>query len=229
MPLPRSNVAHRLAEYPAVVPPDPAALRGAWADLFRARIGPAFGGDVTLEIGCFDAELLAAVAPAHPRRAFVGIDWKAKAVYDGARRLSDLGVSNVALIRARGQDLPRLFAPGELAAVWVFHPDPFDKPGEFDNRLVTPAFLRDVHAALAPDGRFVLKTDHAEYFAWATAKLAAVSPLFDVVHASPDYSTDPAARPAALAHPFGPHATLFERRFAGRGQPIAYAEAVRRG
>ncbi|HSI32151.1 MAG: tRNA (guanosine(46)-N(7))-methyltransferase TrmB [Phycisphaerae bacterium] len=228
MSLPRSNYAHRLAESPELIPADPFALRAGWADYFRARIGPAFGGEVTLEIGCFDAELVAKVAPNHPGRAFVGLDWKAKAIHDGARRLTELGVANVALVRARGQDLPRLFSPGEVGAIWVFHPDPFDGPDELKHRLVTPAFLRDVHAALQPGGRLILKTDHAEYFGWVMAQLAAVGPLFDIVHSSADYAADPIGRAAALAHPFGPHATMFERRFVARGQAIAYLEAVRR-
>lgn len=165
----RSVYADRLRAFPAIAFADEAAFghRGRWADFFRQRIGPGFDGRIVLEVGCSDAALLSSIAARHPATGFVGLDWKCKALHDGAGRVADLGLDNVALLRGRGQDVLRIFADGEVDEVWVFHPDPCDRDVELKNRLIAEPFLLDVHRVLR-DGRSVLslKTDHPGYYQW---------------------------------------------------------------
>jgi tRNA (guanine-N7-)-methyltransferase len=117
------------------------------------------------------------VATKHPKTAFVGLDWKAKAIYDGARRVLELGLRNVALVRGRGQDVVKLFGEGEVDDVWVFHPDPCAGPAELRNRLIAEPFLVDAHAVLRDVGsRLTLKTDHAGYYQWVLALLGLPEP-----------------------------------------------------
>jgi tRNA G46 methylase TrmB len=179
MTLPRSRYADRLHEFAEVALVDEAAARhrGRWGDFFRRRVGAPFGGRVVLEVGCFDAAFLCRVAARHPETAFFGLDWKAKAIYDGARRVLEMGLRNVALARARGQDVAKLFGEGEVDEIWVFHPDPCAGPGELANRLVAEPFLMDAHAVLRDVGsRLTLKTDHAGYYQWVLALLGLAEP-----------------------------------------------------
>ena len=143
------------------------ANRGRWREFFGPRIGPAFDGRVILEVGCFDAGFLAKIAAKHPTTAFVGLDWKCKALYDGARQIAEAGLGNVALLRGRAQDVLKSFAEGEVDEIWVFHPDPCDREVELKNRLIAEPFLSDVHRVLR-DGTsvLVLKTDHVGYYQW---------------------------------------------------------------
>ena len=78
----RSVYADRLLEFRDFVFSDGAesARRGAWRRFFRDRIGDAFDGRLVFEIGCNDASFLATLATKHPSTAFIGIDWKCRAL-----------------------------------------------------------------------------------------------------------------------------------------------------
>ena len=158
----RSAFADRLLEFPDFVFSDGREFlhRGRWREFFAARIGDSSDGRVIFEIGCNDAGLLAAVAAKYPTTAFIGIDWKARALHAAAERVAAAELRNVALLHGRAQDIRRLFADGELDEVWVFHPEPLDNPRELPNRLIAEPFLIDVHHTLRDGGPLVLKTDH---------------------------------------------------------------------
>src|SRR5689334_20200349 len=98
--------------------------RGQWRRHFEQRVREAFNGKVILEVGCADAAFLSDVAAKHPTAAFVGLDWKFKSLLTGAQRIATADLKNVALLRGRAQDLLKIFAPGEVDEIWVFHPEP---------------------------------------------------------------------------------------------------------
>ena len=175
----RSVFADRLLEFRefAFIGDDSFSRCGAWREFFAPRIGAdRFDGRVIFEIGCNDASLLAKVAARHPGTAFVGIDWKYRALHAAAERVAAAGQRNVALLHGRGQDIGRIFGDGELDEVWLFHPDPCDKPHELRNRLLSETFLLDVHRVLCPGGALAFKHDHAGYYQWLLALLGLPEP-----------------------------------------------------
>jgi tRNA G46 methylase TrmB len=254
-PTRRSTFAARLRAMPDGAYAEERAFgqRGRWREVFGDRIGSAFDGRIELEIGCFDAGFLSTIAAKFPRTAFVGLDWKCKAIYEGARRIASLGLKNVLLLHGRAQDLRSMFDDREISEIWVFHPDPFDTESELKNRLMSASFLRDAHALLA-DGRSTLslKTDHAGYYQWtldlfglhpsAAAQQCVQEPrageaspgdeglhqLFDVTARSADYWNDPTALAATAGRAFAGEMTLFEQRFVSRKQPIHYFQITKR-
>jgi tRNA G46 methylase TrmB len=176
---PRSIFAARLAEFPDLVLDDAAAFErhGRWDAFFRRRIGAPFSRRIIFEVGCNDAQFLTRVASKHPDTAFVGVDWKFKAICDAAERVTQLGLRNVSLIRGRAQDVARVFGDGEVDEVWVFHPDPCDKPNELKNRLIAEPFLIDVHRVLRDErSALTLKTDHPGYLQSTLALLGLAEP-----------------------------------------------------
>ena len=179
LPRRRSVFADRLREHASFAFGDEAICtqRGRWAELFRDRIGPAFCGRVIFEIGCADGDLICRLAAKHPTTAFIGLDWKAKSIFDAAERVARLGLRNVVLLRGRGQEIRKIFAPGEIDEVLLFHPDPCDTPAERANRLFDVPFLLDAHAALrGAASTLTLKTDHPGYYTWALALLGRDEP-----------------------------------------------------
>jgi tRNA G46 methylase TrmB len=203
---PRSIYAAKLLEFSDLACAGDAAFdrRRRWHAFFRDRIGPAHTGRLVFEVGCSDADFLSRVAAKHPDTAFVGLDWKCKAIYDAAARVTRLGLPNVALIRGRAQDVLRIFGPGELDEVWVFHPDPCDKPAELRNRLIAEPFLVDVHGVLRDEtSTLTLKTDHPGYYQWTLALLGLPEP--DSFAAARDATADRRrSRTAPLAGDAGP-------------------------
>lgn len=195
---PRSIYAGKLREFPDIARGDAAAFerRGRWGEFFRERIGPAFDGRLIVEIGCADAAFLGSIAAKHPATAFVGLDWKCKALYDAAKRITAMGLRNVSLIRGHGQDVARIFGPREVDEIWVFHPDPCDRPVELKNRLIGEPFLADAHSILRGDeSAIVLKTDHPGYYQWTLALFGRPQPWwFEQVLNDPKAATIPRTR-----------------------------------
>jgi tRNA (guanine-N(7)-)-methyltransferase len=231
MPARRSVFADRLLEFPELVFGDGRAFqrRGRWREHFGARVGASFDGRVIFEIGCNDAGLLAAVAAKHPATAFVGVDWRARALHAAAERVAARGLDNVALLHGRAQDIQKFFADGELDEIWIFHPEPLDNPREIGNRLIAEPFLRDAHAALHAGGLLALKTDHPGYFDVSLELLARLGDRFDVTVTSRDFWIDGTAQSAGVAsRPFAGEITAFESRFIRKRKPIYFALVERR-
>jgi tRNA G46 methylase TrmB len=170
-----------LREFPEIVFDDQTAAnrRGRWREWFAARIGPVFDGRLIFEVGCFNAEYLARIAAKHPQTAFVGLDWKFKAMFEGASRVAEMGLRNVALLRGRGQDIGRILAEGEVDEIWVFHPDPCDRDVELKNRLISESFLKNAHEVLRDENSVLaLKTDHPGYYQWVLALFGLPEPAW---------------------------------------------------
>jgi tRNA (guanine-N7-)-methyltransferase len=226
----RSVFADRLLEFRDFTFSDGAELqrRSAWREFFRSSIGAAFDGRVIFEIGCNDGALLARVGARHPTTAFIGIDWKCRALHTAAERVAGAGLSNVALLHGRAQDITRFFADDELDEIWLFHPDPCDKPNELRNRLFAKPFLIDAHRVLREGASLVLKTDHPEYYHAALEVSRAVADQFNVRAASSDFWNDEDVQQATASRCFASESTFFEMRYRKKRQPIHYIDLTKR-
>ena len=256
----RSIFADRLVAFADFVSDDLAAFerRGQWQAFFRGRIGAAFDGRIIFEIGCADAASLCSMAAKHPTFGFVGLDWKYKQIFTGAQQVAAMKLRNVALLRARAQDLRQIFADGEIDEMLIFHPEPCDRPEEAANRLLTAPFLIDAHHVLRDRGSISLKTDHAGYYQWMLSRLGLSEPdwlapgatrvrtrdlirhedlpptnteilnRFEVAANSRDYWNDPVTIAYTAGRCFAGEVTMFEHRFMKKRQPIFYLEFKKR-
>ena len=140
-----------------VVPEEEASREGFdWAACF-GRTAP-----LLIEIGSGVGETLAAVP--RPELNVLGIEVWRPGVADTLRRLAKAGIDNV---RMCGVDavwlLEHTVAPGSLAELWTFFPDPWHKSRHHKRRLVSPPFAALVASRLAPGGVWRLATDWADY------------------------------------------------------------------
>jgi len=241
--LPRSNYAARLGEFTDFVFTEGQAFAwaGRWREYFASRIGAKFDGRVMLELGCSDGEVLTTLAARHPETAFVGLDWKCRPLHAAGARCAALKLNNLALLRARAQDISRIFAPREIDEIWLFHPDPCDSAVELKNRLIADQFLIDAHQALGSGGILALKTDHRGYYEWTLARRAggaahkidaahasasgdALRPMFKITVNSCNFWNDPEAQSKTASRLFAGQMTPFESRFVRKRLPIYYIE-----
>lgn len=117
----------------------------------------------TLEIGFGNGESLSALAAAHPRRDYLGIEVHRPGVGHLLLQLEALGLDNVRLWCADAMDVLERLPVACLDEVLLFFPDPWPKKRHHKRRLVQPAFVERVARVLAVGGRFHMATDWEDY------------------------------------------------------------------
>lgn len=121
---------------------------------------------IELEIGTGKAGFLLRRAQANPQRNFFGIEWANEFYRYAVDRMQRWGMTNVRLLRADASEFIRLICPrNSLAALHVYHPDPWPKRRHWKRRLFQPRFINAAVECLIPGARWAVQTDHAEYYA----------------------------------------------------------------
>jgi tRNA (guanine-N7-)-methyltransferase len=119
---------------------------------------------LVVEVGSGVGESLVALAASRPSYDVLAFEVWRPGVAGALWRLEAAGVDNVRLISVDAVwSMRHLFAPGSIAELWTFFPDPWPKKRHHKRRLVQPAFAHDAATALTDGGRWRLATDWAEY------------------------------------------------------------------
>ncbi|HZU46482.1 MAG TPA: tRNA (guanosine(46)-N7)-methyltransferase TrmB [Mycobacterium sp.] len=119
---------------------------------------------VVLEIGCGTGTSTLAMAHAEPDVDVIAVDVYRRGLAQLLCAVARAGVDNIRLIRGDAVDvLEHLIAPGSLAGVRVFFPDPWPKARHQKRRLLQPATFALIADRLRRDGVLHVATDHAGY------------------------------------------------------------------
>jgi tRNA (guanine-N7-)-methyltransferase len=168
-----------------------------------------FGRDapLVLEIGSGMGEATAAMAAADPGRDYLAIEVHIAGAASLLSLAAEQGLANVRVARWDAAGLVPHLAPGSLAAVHVFFPDPWPKARHHKRRLIQPAMAALLRSRLSPGGILHCATDWPPY---AEAMLAVLGADPGLVNTAEGYSGRPDHRPL----------TKFERRGIEAGRPI---------
>lgn len=130
------------------------------------RLSDWFGREAPLvvEIGSGVGEATGVLAAARPAYDVLALEvWRPGI----AASLAEVAAAGAANVRFCSVDavwmLEHVVAPGQLAELWTFFPDPWPKTRHHKRRLVDEAFARLVASRLAPGGAWRLATDWADY------------------------------------------------------------------
>jgi tRNA (guanine-N7-)-methyltransferase len=141
-----------LKRLPLAGPLDVAALFGRTAPLI-------------LDLGCGNGHYLLHSAVWRPDHDHIGIDVLPVVIRYATRRGNQRGLSNIRFAVCDAERfLGQYIAPGSVAEIHCYHPQPYYEPGQVHRRLITPRFLAQVHRALVPAGKFYLQTDNPGYW-----------------------------------------------------------------
>jgi tRNA (guanine-N7-)-methyltransferase len=152
-----------------VVPDDAVDRPGfRWSDWF-GREAP-----MVVEIGSGVGEATAALAPARPSYDVLAFEVWRPGVADGLGRVAETGATNVRFCSVDAVwAMEHLLAPGTLAELWTFFPDPWHKKRHHKRRLVTAEFAALAASRLAPGAMWRLATDWPDYAGQVLAVLDA--------------------------------------------------------
>ncbi len=141
--------------------------------------GPEDRDGLIVEIGSGVGEATAALAAQRPSYDVLAIEVWRPGVAATLARLAEAGADNVRLCSVDAVwSLEHLLAPGSVAELWTFFPDPWHKKRHHKRRLVTPSFAALAATRLVPGGTWRLATDWADYAEQMVAVLDA-EPAFE--------------------------------------------------
>jgi tRNA (guanine-N7-)-methyltransferase len=162
----------------------------------------AFGrtAPTVLEIGFGMGVTTAEMAAAQPDQDFVAVEVHPPGVGNLCNLLDEQGLSNVRVISHDAVEvLTQMIAPGTLAGIHIYFPDPWHKARHNKRRLVQPPLVALVASRLRVGGYVHLATDWVPY-AEQMLEVLSAEPL--LANTAADYAPRPVWRPE----------TKFERR-----------------
>ncbi|GAA1346294.1 tRNA (guanosine(46)-N7)-methyltransferase TrmB [Saccharothrix algeriensis] len=170
---------------------------------------------VLLEIGSGMGETTARLVAAAPELNYVAVEVYKPGLAQLLMRAEALGVDNLRVLRGDAVDLlTEHVAPGSLAGVRIFFPDPWPKKKHHKRRLVQPAFVGLLATRLAPGGTLHLATDWENYAEQMLAVCSA-EPLLRNRHAGwaprPDWRPVTKFEQRAVEEDRASHDLVFER------------------
>jgi tRNA (guanine-N7-)-methyltransferase len=187
------------------------AHRGRWREVF-----PTLPQELHVEIGCNAGHVILEWAERNPSNAYIGIDWKFKAIHHGFDKALRRKISNVIFFRGYAERVQFMFGPGEIDALYLYFPDPWAKRLQKKNRFITGESLRMLATLVKKGGVFHIKTDHAEYFDWMEEALKETGDTWEVLELTRDLHAN---HPNPLSLKI-PDITLFEGLFLKDGIKI---------
>ena len=177
----------------------------------REALDPAeaFGrvAPLVLEIGFGMGEATAQIARKLPDMDFLGIEVYPAGVGSLLRRIEEGGLQNIRIVQHDAVEVVRaMLAPGSLAGIHVFFPDPWPKKRHHKRRLLQVEFARLLSSRLRPGGYLHVATDWDEYAEWILEVLGHT----ELENTAARYAPRPPYRPL----------TKFERRGLALGHAV---------
>lgn len=137
-----------------------------WPDQRPLDVASLFGrdGPVVIDIGCGNGRFTLWSALRRPDHLHLAIDILPVVVRYATRRANQRGLSNVRVGVIGGRELLQYhLAPGSIAEIHAYHPQPYYDPKDIHHRLITPEFLANAQVVLQPGGLCYLQTDNPAY------------------------------------------------------------------
>lgn len=186
------------------------SLKGQWREGHFHNDRP-----ITLELACGKGDYAVGLSQRFPDRSFIGVDIKGARIWRGAKTATELGLTNVAFLRARIEMIAQFFGPGEVDEIWITFPDPFLRNSKANRRLTSPMFLELYRKILKKGGTVHLKTDEPALHEYTLSVLAKEKHTSLLYHDDDIYAK-------ALPMPELEIKTFYEKQHLANGKTIKY-------
>ncbi|RMH61005.1 MAG: tRNA (guanosine(46)-N7)-methyltransferase TrmB [Zetaproteobacteria bacterium] len=172
-----------------------------------------------MEIGFGNGDFLVHLAKSHPDWRLIGVEVYLPGVAKAVARLEDAGV----IERVRISQLPAQFVlaeqvePGQLAGIYINHPDPWPKKRHHKRRLIQKDFAALMVSRLREGGFIKLASDKPDLAEW----------MRDILDATPGLVNMAGADGFVPREPERPW-TKFELRGLREGRPSQFLHYIKR-
>lgn len=177
---------------------------------------------VYIEIGMGKGRFLLNMAAGHPDINFVGIE-RYSSVLLRATELFDTEefceLKNVRFICMDAHELQNVFAPGEVARIYLNFSDPWPKARHARRRLTSKEFLSCYEGVLTAGGKVEFKTDNTGLFNFSLQQVKEAGWVLE------EFTYDLHHNEAMNR---GNIMTEYEEKFSEKGNPINKLIAIRR-
>lgn len=143
-----------------------AAAKAGWAEAFGRR------APLWVELGTGKGRFISRMAERHPAVNFIGMEMQRDVLYFAAKKVRDLALPNVRLLRFDIGGIEEIFRPGEVDAFFINFCDPWPKTRHAKRRLTHVSFLARYGKLLRPGGRLCFKTDNRPLFDFSLGQFA---------------------------------------------------------
>jgi tRNA (guanine-N7-)-methyltransferase len=151
------------------------------------------GAPVVLEIGFGMGDATATIAQTLPGTDFLGVEVHTPGVGAMLKHIDERGIGNVRIVQHDAVEvLEHMVAPGSLAGVHIFFPDPWHKKKHNKRRLIQAPFVQKLVTRIAPGGYLHCATDWQPY---AEQMLEVLSAEPALANTAEGYAPKPDYRP----------------------------------
>ena len=191
---------------------EPMGCRGQWQKLFD------HDQPIHIEVGTGRGRFISTMARQHPECNFIGIEVIEEMVLEAVERMEKQGglPPNLRMVWLNAELLEDIFAPGEVARIYLNFSDPWPKYRHRKRRLTHERFLEQYAVILSEGGELHQKTDNQGFFEYSRNTLAGAgwqlkNIQLDMYKKLPEDNV----------------ATEYETKYVRQGLPIYRLEAVR--
>lgn len=184
---------------------NPEELKGHWQTHFGSS------NPVYIEIGMGKGQFLIENARLHPDINYIGIEKYSSVLLRAIEKQEQEQLANLAFLRFDAEYIENIFAPGEIAGIYLNFSDPWPKDRHARRRLTSREFLTRYTHILAPNASIEFKTDNRPLFDFSVEEAKECGWSIDVC--TYDLHAD-----TKLCE--GNIMTEYEARFSSMGNPI---------
>jgi tRNA (guanine-N7-)-methyltransferase len=205
------NVVHHV-QHEQAMPNHP--LKGKWKKEFFKNNQP-----IILELGCGKGEYTLGLGRKNPSNNYIGVDLKGNRIWTGAKSALSEGLTNIAFLRTRIENIDTVFEKEEVDEIWITFPDPQPGIKREKKRLTSDRLIEVYRNVLKKDGIIHLKTDNAPFYEFSVEQqqkhgFSLIYKTSNLYTASDDYIN---ARPELREIK-----TYYEKLFSSKGFSICY-------
>lgn len=133
---------------------------------WKGRWNEVFGNDhpIHIEIGMGKGQFIMTLAKDHPEINYVGIEKYSSVLVRALEKQQEMELPNIKFIRMEAENIAEVFAPDEVARIYLNFSDPWPKDRHAKRRLTSVQFLQRYENILQKDGHLIFKTDNRDLF-----------------------------------------------------------------